>query len=68
MSYTIPNASIPQHNDSTYDGKKQNNLLIDGLGCLIDGEVGADDYRLNIGDGKGEWTQQFLMEKKLSYC
>ncbi|XP_011692196.1 PREDICTED: discoidin domain-containing receptor 2-like [Wasmannia auropunctata] len=53
MSYTIPDASLPEFSDISYDGKRQNNLLTDGLGCLIDGEVGADNYRLDMGNGKG---------------
>ncbi|XP_020282480.1 discoidin domain-containing receptor 2-like isoform X2 [Pseudomyrmex gracilis] len=58
VSYTIPDASIPEMNDSLYDGRRQkvengNDLLTDGLGCLIDGEIGADDYRQDIGVGKG---------------
>jgi len=53
MSYTIPDASLPEFSDISYDGKKQDNLLTDGLGCLIDGEVGADNYRLDMGNGKG---------------
>lgn len=27
--------------------------MTDGLGRLIDGEVGADNYRLDMGDGRG---------------
>ncbi|XP_028047094.2 discoidin domain-containing receptor 2 isoform X2 [Monomorium pharaonis] len=53
MSYTIPDASLPEFSDISYDGKKQENLLTDGLGCLIDGEVGEDNYRLDIGNRKG---------------
>lgn len=53
MSYTIPDTSMPELSDVSYDGKRQDNLLTDGLGCLIDGEVGADNYRQDMGDGKG---------------
>ncbi|KAL0115773.1 hypothetical protein PUN28_010951 [Cardiocondyla obscurior] len=53
MSYTIPDASLTEFSDISYDGKKEDNLLTDGLGCLIDGEVGADNYRLDMGNGKG---------------
>ncbi|XP_067204173.1 discoidin domain-containing receptor 2-like isoform X2 [Linepithema humile] len=66
VSYTIPDASMPEHNDSTYDGKKEKNLLTGGLGCLIDGEVGADDYRLIIGDGQSTgwvaWLRDIFAE------
>jgi len=54
MSYTIPDASLPEFSDISYDGKRQDNLLTDGLGCLIDGEVGADNYKLDMGNGKGK--------------
>lgn len=53
MSYTIPDTSMSELSDVSYDGKRQDNLLTDGLGCLIDGEVGADNYRQDMGDGKG---------------
>ncbi|XP_011642061.1 discoidin domain-containing receptor tyrosine kinase B-like isoform X2 [Pogonomyrmex barbatus] len=53
MSYTIPDASLPEFSDISYDGKKEDNLLTDGLGCLIDGEVGADNYKEDMGNGKG---------------
>lgn len=39
--------------DVSYDGKRQDNLLTDGVGRLIDGVVGADDYRQDMGGGKG---------------
>lgn len=53
LSYTIPDTSMPELSDVSYDGKRQDNLLTDGVGCLIDGEVGADNYRQDMGDGKG---------------
>ncbi|XP_014484292.1 PREDICTED: discoidin domain-containing receptor 2-like [Dinoponera quadriceps] len=53
VSYSIPDTSMPELSDVSYDGKRQDNLLTDGLGCLIDGEVGADNYRQDMGDGKG---------------
>ncbi|KYN01807.1 Discoidin domain-containing receptor 2 [Cyphomyrmex costatus] len=67
MSYTIPDASLPEFSDISYDGKRQDNLLTDGLGCLIDGEVGADNYRLDMGNGKGTgwvaWLRDTFQEK-----
>lgn len=53
MSYTIPESPTVELSDISYDGKRQDNLLTDGLGRLIDGEVGADNYRLDMGDGRG---------------
>ncbi|XP_043505182.1 discoidin domain-containing receptor 2-like [Polistes fuscatus] len=54
VSYTIPESPMEELSDTSYDGKRQyNSLLTDGLGRLIDGEVGADNYRLDMGDGRG---------------
>ncbi|XP_050579464.1 discoidin domain-containing receptor 2-like isoform X1 [Bombus affinis] len=53
VSYTIPESPTVELSDISYDGKRQDNLLTDGLGRLIDGEVGADNYRLDMGDGRG---------------
>ena len=53
MSYTIPESPTVELSDISYDGKRQDNLLTDGLGRLVDGEVGADNYRLDMGDGRG---------------
>lgn len=52
-SYTVPESPTVELGDVSYDGKRQDNLLTDGLGRLIDGEVGADNYRLDMGDGRG---------------
>ncbi|XP_043676624.1 discoidin domain-containing receptor 2-like isoform X3 [Vespula pensylvanica] len=52
-SYTIPESPMVELSDTSYDGKRQYNSLTDGLGRLIDGEVGADNYRLDMGDGRG---------------
>ncbi|XP_032667019.1 discoidin domain-containing receptor tyrosine kinase B-like [Odontomachus brunneus] len=66
LSYTIPDTSMPELSDVSYDGKRQDNLLTDGLGCLIDGEVGADNYRQDMGDGKGTgwvaWLRDTFVE------
>lgn len=41
--------------DQTYDGIEENGRLSDGLGQLVDGETGADNFRLDRhGRGKGE--------------
>ncbi|KAK2586843.1 hypothetical protein KPH14_009781 [Odynerus spinipes] len=52
-SYTIPESPMVELSDTSYDGKRQYNSLTDGLGRLIDGEVGSDNYRLDMGDGRG---------------
>ncbi|XP_025155665.1 discoidin domain-containing receptor tyrosine kinase B isoform X2 [Harpegnathos saltator] len=66
VSYTIPDTSMPELSDVSYDGERQDNLLTDGLGCLIDGEVGADNYRQDMGDGKGTgwvaWLRDTFVE------
>jgi discoidin domain receptor family protein 2 len=40
--------------DSSYDGIRREGELIGGLGRLVDGEVGGDNFKLDIGYGKGE--------------
>ncbi|XP_029660186.1 discoidin domain-containing receptor 2-like [Formica exsecta] len=62
ISYTTPDASISDLIDISYDGEKQNNLLTNGLGCLVDGEVGADNYKLNLGNGKGSGWVAWLRD------
>ncbi|XP_076683005.1 discoidin domain-containing receptor 2 isoform X2 [Andrena cerasifolii] len=52
-SYTIPDSPTVELGDISYDGKRQDNLLTDGVGRLIDGDVGEDNYRLDMGDGRG---------------
>lgn len=58
MSYTIPDSPMPELSDSSYDGTRQNGtrqngMLSGGLGRLIDGEIGADNYRMDTGYGRG---------------
>ncbi|XP_053970540.1 discoidin domain-containing receptor tyrosine kinase B-like isoform X1 [Hylaeus volcanicus] len=53
VRYTVPESPTPELSDISYDGKRQDNLLTDGLGCLVDGEVGADNYKLDMGNGRG---------------
>ncbi|XP_033223235.1 epithelial discoidin domain-containing receptor 1-like [Belonocnema kinseyi] len=59
VSYTIPDSPMPELSDSSYDGTRQNGtrqngMLSDGLGRLIDGEIGADNYRMDTGYGRGK--------------
>lgn len=55
VSYSVPTASEAAQGlyDSSYDGKESNGILSHGLGRLVDGEVGLDNFRLDIGYGKG---------------
>lgn len=56
VSYSAPEGSEPSQGlyDSSYDGIKSGGQLSNGLGRLVDGEVGLDNFRLDIGYGKGE--------------
>ncbi|CAH1372606.1 discoidin domain-containing receptor 2-like [Tenebrio molitor] len=55
ISYSAPEGSEPSQGlyDSSYDGVRSNGELEGGLGRLVDGEFGADNFRLDIGYGKG---------------
>jgi discoidin domain receptor family protein 2 len=46
--------SVQDFSDSSYDGIRRESELIGGLGRLVDGEVGGDNFKLDIGYGKGE--------------
>ncbi|XP_046402897.1 discoidin domain-containing receptor 2-like [Ischnura elegans] len=48
-----PSGDPPALNDASYDGERRGAELFGGLGRLVDGEVGADNFRLDIGYGKG---------------
>lgn len=56
VSYTAPEGSDASQGlyDSSYDGHVLNGILKGGLGRLMDGEFGADNFRLDIGYGKGK--------------
>lgn len=46
--------------DRTYDGKEESNQLFNGLGQLVDGQKGRDNFRLDLaGNGKGEHIISF---------
>lgn len=55
VSYQIPEDSSVglDLSDVSYDGERVDGLLSEGLGRLVDGEVGGDNFRLDIGYGKG---------------
>ena len=59
VSYTIPDSPMPELSDSSYDGARENGMLSGGLGCLIDGEIGADNYRMDTGYGRGNSNAAF---------
>jgi discoidin domain receptor family protein 2 len=46
---------VQDFSDSSYDGIRRESELIGGLGRLVDGEVGGDNFKLDIGYGKGEF-------------
>ena len=40
--------------DVSYDGNVTNDYLTNGLGRLVDGILGGDNFKIDIGYGKGE--------------
>lgn len=58
VSYSIPKGVQRgleiDLSDQTYDGHDENDKLVDGLGQLVDGQRGTDNFRTDIhGYGKG---------------
>ena len=65
VSYSMPQGeqrgSEVDLSDRTYDGKDDGSYLIGGLGQLVDGQVGADNFRLDAnGHGKGNSMCAFV--------
>jgi discoidin domain receptor family protein 2 len=60
VAYQMPEDSARESgqdlSDSSYDGIRREGELIGGLGRLVDGEVGGDNFKLDIGYGKGEFS------------
>ncbi|XP_003702400.1 discoidin domain-containing receptor 2 [Megachile rotundata] len=62
VSYSMPQGikrgSEVDLSDRTYDGKEEGGYLSGGLGQLVDGQRGPDNFRLDVsGNGKGyEWV------------
>ncbi|EDS35367.1 discoidin domain receptor [Culex quinquefasciatus] len=61
LSYSIPKGVIRgmevDLSDRTYDGEEEGDRLVGGLGQLVDGQKGADNFRIDIhGFGKGEYS------------
>lgn len=68
VSYNSPEGSEPGQGlwDSSYDGERIKGELHGGLGRLVDGEIGADNFRLDIGLGKGKLiSTQYILKKEL---
>ncbi|XP_026464488.1 discoidin domain-containing receptor 2-like [Ctenocephalides felis] len=67
VSYSIPQSPEPELSDSSYDGNRTSGRLTGGLGRLVDGQYGADNFRLDIGYGKGNgwvgWRNTSLGER-----
>lgn len=62
VSYSIPKGvqrgMEVDLSDKTYDGNEQGDRYVDGLGQLVDGQKGKDNFRTDIhGFGKGKWTR-----------
>lgn len=59
MSYSMPQGikrgSEVDLSDRTYDGREEGGYLSGGLGQLVDGQKGPDNFRLDSGNGKGEF-------------
>lgn len=63
VSYSIPKGVQRgleiDLSDQTYDGHDENDRLVDGLGQLVDGQRGTDNFRTDIhGYGKGMFNTQ----------
>jgi len=69
VAYQVPEDSAREPgqdlSDSSYDGVRREGELVGGLGRLVDGEVGGDNFKLDIGYGKGEFTE-YLWQKHVS--
>lgn len=63
VSYSIPKGVQRgleiDLSDQTYDGHDENDRLVDGLGQLVDGQRGTDNFRTDIhGYGKGMFNMR----------
>lgn len=62
VSYIIPKniqrSNDIEHSDKTYDGDDEGDRMVNGLGQLVDGQKGTDNFRADVnGFGKGEWEK-----------
>lgn len=65
MSYSIPKGVQrgPEIDlsDQTYDGREEDGRLVAGLGQLVDGQKGSDNFRTDIhGFGKGKLPTLYI--------
>ncbi|XP_046981119.1 discoidin domain-containing receptor tyrosine kinase B-like [Schistocerca americana] len=65
VSYSIPEDTVAvsqELSDATYDGEHRGGMLVGGLGRLVDGQLGADNFRIDVGYGRGNawvgWTNE----------
>ncbi|XP_068082101.1 discoidin domain-containing receptor 2 [Anabrus simplex] len=71
VNYQIPEDTTRETeedlSDISYDGEHLGGLLVGGLGRLVDGEVGGDNFRLDIGYGRGNgwvaWNNESFPNK-----
>jgi discoidin domain receptor family member 2 len=66
VSYIIPKGvqrgNEVELSDKTYDGEDEGDHLIAGLGQLVDGQKGLDNFRSDIhGYGKGKSRSKFFL-------
>ena len=58
ISYQIPEDASWKENehlsDLSYDGIRENGYLVNGLGRLVDGILGGDNFKIDLGYGKGK--------------
>lgn len=68
VSYSAPESmeSSQGLSDSSYDGVVAEGWMRGGLGRLVDGEIGIDNFRLDIGYGKGNAKTYGLLPKQNS--
>lgn len=53
--------------DKTYDGQEQGDRFVNGLGQLVDGQRGKDNFRMDInGFGKGNVERIWLRLQSLN--
>lgn len=66
VSYSIPKGvqrgMEVDLSDKTYDGYEQGDRYVDGLGQLVDGQKGKDNFRTDIhGFGKGKSEKEIII-------
>ncbi|XP_014291847.1 discoidin domain-containing receptor 2 [Halyomorpha halys] len=53
VSYSLPRGSSKELSDVSYDGEEEGDLLVKGLGRLVDGIYGGDNFKMDVGLGHG---------------